>query len=93
MDDRDALTAYRDTAAQLLTGAITPLGFESGFLDLWRAQRAWPTGVAYQALERLFFVVDDYVDDPELREPGSRDLDEDGLRTGVQRFVDEMRDL
>ena len=91
VDGHDTLAAYRRLADQLLTGAVTPLEFETQFLDQWRTQRPWPTGAAYRALERLFFVVEDYVDDPALRDPGSRDLDEVGLRDGVRRFVEETR--
>ncbi len=42
----------------------------------------------FVALDRLFFVCEDYYDDPELRDPG--DPDEDALRTAAQRALTDL---
>jgi hypothetical protein len=42
----------------------------------------------FVALDRLFFVCEDYYDDPELRDPG--DPDEDALRAAAQRALAEL---
>jgi hypothetical protein len=42
----------------------------------------------FVALDRLFFVCEDYYDDPELRDPG--DPDEEALRTAAQRALTDL---
>jgi hypothetical protein len=42
----------------------------------------------FVALDRLFFVCEDYYDDPELRDPG--DPDEDALRTAAGRALSDL---
>jgi len=42
----------------------------------------------FVALDRLFFVCEDYYDDLELREPG--DPDEDALRTAAARALTDL---
>lgn len=42
----------------------------------------------FVALDRLFFVCEDYYDDPELRDPG--DPDEAALRTAAQRALTDL---
>jgi len=42
----------------------------------------------FVALDRLFFVCEDYYDDPELRDPG--DPDEDALRTAAARALTDL---
>lgn len=42
----------------------------------------------FVALDRLFFVCEDYYDDPALRDPG--DTDEDALRVAAERALSDL---
>ena len=57
--------------------------YQDGYKELGRLDE--PTFVA---LDRLFFVCEDYYDDPELRDPG--DPDEDALRTAAARALTDL---
>jgi hypothetical protein len=88
-DERRSVQGFVDLAERLLSRELSPTDFESEFFRLWGSDRTTRSPEVFAVLERFFFVVEDYVDDPELRdEPG--DLDEDQLRAGAQRLLDEL---
>ncbi len=58
-------------------------GYQDGYKELGRLDEA-----TFVALDRLFFVCEDYYDDPELRDPG--DPDEAALRTAAQRALTDL---
>jgi Bacterial self-protective colicin-like immunity len=62
-----ALRKYRVLIAKFASGAMTADAFETKYLALYKAEPTiWPQEV-YEILDALFFDVDDYVGDPELR--------------------------
>jgi hypothetical protein len=91
-DEQRSVQGFVDLVDRLLAKERTPAEFESEFFALWGRDRTTRSPELFAVLERFFFVVEDYVDDPELRdEPG--DLDEEQLRAGAQRFLDELAAL
>jgi hypothetical protein len=91
-DERRSVQGFVDLVDKLLSRALTPTEFESEFFGLWGSDRTTRSPEVFSLLERFFFVVEDYVDDPELRdEPG--DLDEEQLRAGAQRLLDDLAAL
>ncbi len=58
-------------------------GYQDGYKELGRLDEA-----TFVALDRLFFVCEDYYDDPELRDPD--DPDEAALRTAAQRALTDL---
>jgi len=57
--------------------------FQDGYQDLGELDEA-----TFVGLDRLFFVCEDYYDDPELRDPG--DPDEAALRTAAERALADL---
>ena len=87
-DEHRSVQGFTDLAQRLLARELTPSDFEHAFFRLWGQDRTTRSEQVYAVLERFFFVVEDYVDDPELRDEG--DLDEEQLRAGAQRFLHEI---
>lgn len=75
---------FRALGAVFAQGRMTASEFEGAYLILWRRYRdlGVPTS---KAVDRLFADVDVFCGDPELRDSG--DLDEEGLRAAVVRFL------
>jgi self-protective colicin-like immunity protein len=91
-DERRSVQGFVDLVHQLLSRDLAPAELESEFFGLWGRDVTTRSPEVFAALERFFFVVEDYVDDPALRdEPG--DLDEEQLRAGAQRLLDELAAL
>ena len=57
--------------------------YQDDYKELGRLDEA-----TFVALDRLFFVCEDYYDDPGLRDPG--DPDEDALRAAAQRALTDL---
>jgi hypothetical protein len=91
-DERQSVRGFVDLVEKLLSRELAPTEFESRFFALWGSDRTTRSPEVFAVLERFFFVVEDYVDDPELRDEPT-DLDEDGLRAGAQRLLDELAAL
>jgi hypothetical protein len=88
-DERRSVQGFVDLVEKLLSRQLSPTDFEAEFFGLWGSDRTTRSPEVFAILERFFFVVEDYVDDPELRdEPG--DLDEEQLRAGAERFLAEL---
>jgi hypothetical protein len=43
---------------------------------------------AFRIFEEFFFVVEDYVDDPKLRDPAKGDLDPEELTAGARKLLE-----
>ncbi|MFC3491255.1 colicin immunity domain-containing protein [Glycomyces rhizosphaerae] len=75
---------FRALGAVFAQGRMTAIAFEGAYLNLWRRYR--DLGVpTTKEVDRLFTDVDVFCCDPELRNAG--DLDEEGLRAVVVRFL------
>jgi hypothetical protein len=87
--DRPRLKQLHDETFQTLGTAfverrMSGIAFEAEFLKFWRLYR--DSGVpTSSAVDAVFTDVDVFCGDPELWEEG--DLDEDGLREAVGRFL------
>jgi hypothetical protein len=66
---------------------ITAPGFETAFLEAWRAARDSRRAVP-QAIDRVFFDVEAYCADPGLRAPG--DLTDDDLVRAARRALADL---
>jgi hypothetical protein len=81
--ERSELAAYIDPLRDLLVafarGAIAGALFESEFFRIYQTLEGIPSPAVFEAIERYFGDVDDYVSDPDLRE-GPGDLTTDELR-------------
>ena len=58
---------YRDLISRFANGQISAQEFESAYLALFKHDQDQVPGAEFNILEGLFFAVDDYVADPELR--------------------------
>jgi len=78
---------------EFLSGTIDSLTFERRFLDsfLECGQELWPDA-EYEILQELFWAVDAFVADPDLRD-SPEDLDEDQLRAEATRALQALRAL
>ncbi|TDQ55401.1 colicin immunity domain-containing protein [Actinorugispora endophytica] len=82
------LAPYADLARSYVEGEIEARAFETAFLRLFKTDERLFGPADYEALEELFWAVDSYCADPELRD--ERDLDEPQLRRYVQDFLDRI---
>jgi hypothetical protein len=71
---------YRDLISDFVSGRLPAQSFESRYLQLFKTDIDQVPGNEFDVLEELFFAVDDYVADPELREKAGG-LNDDELRT------------
>jgi self-protective colicin-like immunity protein len=90
-DEQRSLRGFVGLVERLLSRELSPGDFEHEFFRLWGQDRTTRPPELFAVMERFFFVVEDYVDDPDLRD--ADDVDEDGLRSGAQRFLDEVSAL
>lgn len=62
-----ALARYRSLITEFVTGAMTADAFETRFLAQYKDDPTkWPREI-FEILDGLFFDVDDYAGDPDLR--------------------------
>jgi hypothetical protein len=59
---------YRDLIADFVGGRVSAQNFESAYLEVFKTDKDQVPGREFDVLEKLFFAVDDYIADPELRE-------------------------
>jgi hypothetical protein len=71
---------YRDLISDFVSGRLPAHSFESRYLQVFKTDTDQVPGNEFDVLEELFFAVDDYVADPELREKAGG-LNDDELRT------------
>lgn len=70
---------YRELILRFATRQISAEEFEPSYLRLFKYDEDQVTSSEFNFLEKLFFAVDDYVADPELRQAVAG-LDEEQLR-------------
>lgn len=70
---------YRELISRFTNQQISVEEFETDYLRLFKHDEDQVACPEFDALEKLFFAVDDYVADPGLRQ-AVRGLDEDQLR-------------
>jgi hypothetical protein len=59
---------YRALISDFIGGQLSADNFESMYLKVFKADEDQVPSPEFDALEKLFFAIDDYVADPELRE-------------------------
>ncbi len=95
---RNALRQHRALIADFVSGAVSADQFETTYLAQYKADPTLWTQDLFDILDGLFFDVDDYVSDAELRaEAGGLDGPELRLRAEValrqlERYVRDARD-
>lgn len=62
------VSQYRGLIANFAQGRISADDFETDFIRIFTNDKSQVPGSEFVVLEKLFFGVDDYVSDPELRE-------------------------
>jgi len=87
MSAADGVDALVGRIRSYLSGRTTAGDFVSHYQDDYK-ELGRLDEVTFVALDRLFFVCEDYYDDPALRDPG--DTDEDALRTAAQRALTDL---
>jgi Bacterial self-protective colicin-like immunity len=71
---------YKELISSFINGQISAQEFETFYLKLFQYDTNQVPGIEFNILEELFFDVDDYAADPELRERAGG-LDDEELRT------------
>jgi len=77
------VSKYRDIISDFVSGRVSAQDFESAYLRVFKSDKDQVPGREFNVLEKLFFAVDDYVADPELRKKVSG-LSDDELRTSAK---------
>lgn len=73
------------------SGRRSAEAFERQYLDLFKSDGALRAPEIFNAVEDVFFAVDEYCGDPELR--GEYDIDEDQLRDRVLAALRTLANL
>jgi hypothetical protein len=90
-DERARAQPYVALARRLLAGGIGAVEFERAFLELWGDDEMTWSADTFRIMDRFFFVVEDYVHDAELRDPGEPGPAE--LEAGAREFLAELAAL
>ena len=72
-------------------GRIDGETFERRFLDLYQNDESFHPEPMFEALDGVFWAVEDFYADPALRDPG--DLDEDQLRERVRAALATLQQI
>lgn len=81
-----AIEPYRTQLADLVSGRLSPGDFEIEYMRIWGDDERWIEGPIFRVVEGFFFAVEDYVDNPALRDPAKGDL-------GPEELKDRAREL
>ncbi|HZC69445.1 MAG TPA: hypothetical protein VE442_02005 [Jatrophihabitans sp.] len=71
----------------LVSGEMAPGDFEMEFFAHWGDDRRSSHRDSFQIFEEFAFVVEDYVDNPELRDPANGDLGPDELKERARELL------
>jgi hypothetical protein len=71
----------------LVSGDMTAGEFEMQFFAKWGDDHRASHRAAFQIFEEFFFVVEDYVDNPDLRDPSKGDLGPEELKDRAQKLL------
>src|SRR5437667_3232528 len=69
-----AIEPYRSLLVDLVSGEMSPGDFEIAYMSRWGGDKRWMEDAVFEVVEEFFFVVEDYVDNPDLRDPSHGDL-------------------
>ncbi|MEP7021730.1 MAG: colicin immunity domain-containing protein [Pseudonocardiales bacterium] len=86
---RNALRPHRELIADFVSGAVTADQFETRYLAQYKADPTLWTQDLFAILDGLFFHVDDYVSDPDLRARAGG-LDGPGLRARARATLRKL---
>jgi hypothetical protein len=82
-----AIAPYRKLVEKLVSGELTPLEFEGAYLQARRTTLWMHMGIdVHEVVTDFFNAVDDYCDDPRLRDPAEGD-------TGPEELLASAREL
>ena len=74
---------YRDLIADFVSGRVSAQNFESAYLQVFKNDKDQVPSREFDVLEKLFFGIDDYIADPELRKKVGG-LDDGELRSRAE---------
>ena len=80
---------YKDLILNFINQTISAEEFESAYLALFKHDSDQVLGPEFNILENLFFAIDDFVADPELRAT-VHGLDEEGLRKHAREAYERL---
>jgi Bacterial self-protective colicin-like immunity len=83
------IAKYRDLIADFAGGRISTQDFESAYLQVFKTDKDHFAGHEFNVLEALFFAVDDYVADPELRQKVGG-LNDEELRSRAEATYSQL---
>jgi uncharacterized Zn finger protein len=81
------LAPYRGILQALVSGEMEPGEFEERYFAMYEADERWTPREVYKIVEEFFFVVEDYVDDPRLRDLAQGDLGPDELKQRARELL------
>ena len=82
-----AIEPYRSLLVDLVYGEMSPGDFEMAYMSRWGGDKRWMEDAVFEVGEEFFFVVEDYVDNPDLRDPSHGDLGPDELRERARELL------
>ncbi len=85
---RMALQEYQDLLDDLISGRISPVQFESKYLQRFKSETITFPESVFMVLDRLFADVDAYCADSSIRDPG--DLGDTELIASAKRALFEL---
>lgn len=85
----DVLQPYADAMNRFVNKEITAQQFEAEYLELFRNETELIDGDEFHVLDEVFYYVDEYTPDPELRQRAGG-FDDDELYAHVRRCRDRL---
>ena len=86
---KEYLKPYESLLTSFIDGKIQPVQFEKDYINLFQDHNSELTEAEHKIVEEMFFAVDDFCADPELREEG--DLDEKQLLKEASRSLEALK--
>jgi hypothetical protein len=79
---------FKKMLVDLLSDRMRPGDFEMAFMSRWgEDDDSWMPDDVFRAMEDFFFVVENYVDNPALRDPASGDLGPEELKERARELL------
>ena len=86
-----SLDEHIELMEAFLSGRLSVDRFERQYLDLYSSDATLRGDAIFRVIDDVFFAVDEYCGDPDLR--GEYDIDEDQLRDRVRAALSALADL
>lgn len=83
-----AIEPYRSLLVNLVIGNMSPGDFEIEYMTAWGNDQRWIEEPIFRIVEEFAFVVEDYVDNPELRDPSKGDLGPEELKASARTLLE-----